>query len=89
MRQTESVTLAYSMYSKCLHVLYSIFLHVDALLRNIYAYSGIFRTLCNIRIFTTLPFSQALPYLELEAYSKPCEALPRGIQNPPIVRTVY
>ena len=32
---------------------------------------------------------QALPYLEREAYSKPCENLSRYIQNPAIVRTVY
>ena len=36
-----------------------------------------------------LAILQALPYLETEAYSKPCENLSRYIQIPAIVRTVY
>ena len=57
-------------------------------LKNIQAYSGIFNTLCNSFIFTTLPYSE--PWnLELEAYLKPYETFIRHIQNIAIVRTVY
>ena len=33
------------------------FMHIETLLRHIQAYSGIFSTLCNPDIFTTLPYS--------------------------------
>ena len=62
-------------------------MHVNALLRPTQAYSSIFRTLCKLCMFTSFLFSQALQYLEPEAYSKPCETLPRDSQNPTIVRT--
>ena len=47
------------------------------------AYSGIFSTLCNPHVFTTLTF-WALACLGPEAYLKPCETLTRHIQNPAI-----
>ena len=37
----------------------TIFAHIEALLMHIQAYSGIFGTLCNLRIFTTLPYSKS------------------------------
>ena len=60
----------------------------DALLRHLQSSSGIFRTLCKPLVFTNLLFSQALSYLELETYSKPCETSKRDIQNPAIVMIV-
>ena len=51
-------------------------------LKNIQAYSGIFSTLINPCIFTTIFW--ALAYLEPEVYLKPCETLTRHIQNPAI-----
>ena len=51
---------------------------------HIQAYSGIFSTLCQPCIFTTLTIFWALTYLELEAYLNPCEMLTRHIQNPAI-----
>ena len=78
--------------------------HIQALLRYIEdieaysrissiikAYSHIFRhTLCNPCILKILlAIFRALTYLELEAYSKPFQALTRHIQNPVMVRTVY
>ena len=76
--------------------------HIQALLRYIEdieaysrissiikAYSHIFRhTLCNPCILKILlAIFRALTYLELEAYSKPCETFTRNIQNLAIVRT--
>ena len=69
---------------------WDIFTHIKVLLRHIQAYSGIVSTLCNLctRIHN-LALLWALAYLELEAYSEPCETLTRQIQNYVIVRTVY
>ena len=39
--------------------------------------------------FYNLVLFQALPYLELEVYSKQCKTSPRYIQNPAIIRIVY
>ena len=61
----------------------------DALLRHLQSSSGILRTLCKPLVFTNLLFSQALPYVELETYSKPCETSKRDIQNPAMVIIVY
>ena len=51
-------------------------------------YSGIFSTLCNHRIFTTLPYSEHW-HLGPEAYSNLCETLTRYIQKSASVKTVY
>ena len=58
------------------------------ILRHIQVYSGIFSTMSNPRIFTTLPYSEPW-YLEPKTYSKPCETLTRHIQTTAIVRPVY
>ena len=58
------------------------FTHIETLLRHTQAYSGIFSTLCNPRIFTNLPYFEPIVYLEPEAFLKPCETLTRHIQNP-------
>ena len=55
-----------------------LFTHTETLLKLTKAYSDIFITLCNSRVFTILP------YLEPEAYLKPCKTLSRHIQNPVI-----
>ena len=67
------------LYKHC----WGIFTHIETLLRHMQPYSGIFRTLCNPRIFTTFTF-WALVFLEPEAYLKPCETLTRHIQNPAV-----
>ena len=64
-------------------------MHTEALLRHIQAYSGIFSTLCNLRIFTTLAYFKPLAYLEPEAYPKLFETLTWHIKNSAIVKTVY
>ena len=63
----------------------------SALLRDIHAYwvifkaySGIFNTMCNPRIFTTWQY-WALKYLKHKTYLKSCEAVTRNIQNSVIV----
>ena len=55
-----------------------IFMHIETL-RDTQAYSGIFRTLCNRRIFIALPYSET--YFEPVAYLKLCKTLTRHIQN--------
>ena len=55
---------------------------------SIQTYSGILSTLCNLHIFTTLPYSEPW-HLELEAYSKPCQILTIHIKKLSIVRAVY
>ena len=74
--------------SPLIQVYSGIFKHTKVFLRHIQTYSGIFSTLHNTLIFTTLPYSKPW-HLELEAYSKPCETLQRYIQNPVIVRAFY
>ena len=56
-----------------------IFMPIETLSRDTQAYSDIFRSLCNRRIFIALPYSE--PYLKQEPYLKPCETLTRHIQN--------
>ena len=53
---------------------WGIFTHIEASLRYIQTYSGIFSTLCNHRIFTTLPYSNLIKTLWNvdQAYSELC-----------------
>ena len=67
--------LSYSGIFKHIQHYESIFTHIVESLRHIQAYLGIFRNPCNPCIFW------ALVYLDLEAYSKPCETLTGHIQN--------
>ena len=54
-----------------------IFTHIETLLRHIQTYSGIFNTMRNPCIFTTLSYH----ILNREAYLKQSETLTRHIQN--------
>ena len=55
---------------------YDIFTHIETLLRHVQAYSDIFSTLCNPRIFKSLRYSEPVAHLKLR------EGLIRNIQNP-------
>ena len=58
-----------------------IFTHIETS-RHIQSYSGIFSTLCNSRVCTTLSCHILSPNtFKLVAYFKPCETLTRHIQN--------
>ena len=62
---------------------WGIFTHIETLLKHTQTYFGIFSTLYNPRIFTNLPYSELIAYLELEGSLKSCETF-RHIQNPAI-----
>ena len=51
-------TILYMISKIQLTIAISIFTHVETLLIHIQAYSSIFSTLCNPRIFTVLPYSE-------------------------------
>ena len=64
--------------------------HIQALLRHIEPYSGIFRTPYNPCIYSNAIF-RILAYLEPEAYSRASQTckMIRHIQRPGLVRTVF
>ena len=91
------MTLRYAQYqtdSECWHIqhYYGILMHAVALSRNIQAYSGIFRTLGNLRILTKSDIPSPGIFWTRGIFNpvkKPCETFNRYVQNPAIVRTIY